>query len=270
MVSKLEIVKQYYKNPPTKKVTKTEDDSYYKFCGVVFRFLSSDISIDRLYSYLVSHMLDFSNYGTRKLLLENIQKKHSIVEPYQGSGGVEDVEKYIHLYFHEKILKVFLQKMERNILVLFQIGKQHILLYHASRNSWELVEPEDRRDIDRSKVLEKDNNNLNDIVGFISTKSNKSFVASSEDIVFKTKNMKHNRSTGADCEGAGKQQQLAVLGSIVGEDKKNEISKMKGDICCVIEYLLRHYTHIRKDDKVWFLGPDDAKLYNIENVSTKI
>jgi hypothetical protein len=82
--------------------------------------------------------------------------------------------------------------------------------------------------------------------------------------------MKEKRDTGASCESAGKKKQLSLLNTILKDGEKsdnivydNENTKdIKGGLCCFIEFMMRYYDYVKRNNKIWYLDPDTTKLYN--------
>jgi hypothetical protein len=87
-----------------------------------------------------------------------------------------------------------------------------------------------------------------------------------EGVVFKTKDMKAKRTTGARCDQATKAKSLVILSKILGEEKytkENTKTIVDTGICIMEEFILKKYNKERKNGKVWFLTPEAAKIYKI-------
>jgi len=149
-------------------------------------------------------------------------------------------------------------------------------------NKWIIATPEDEREIASStetkEFLAFNPNDYNNIVGFIG------YEKGNKDFAFKTKNMDKKRDTGARCDQAPKNKNLAKLNEIVGEEKyTNESTKAIKDedgniiheavgnveLCVLEEFILRffnEYPKNGKDGKKWFFTPEMAiyhKLYQV-------
>ena len=99
--------------------------------------------------------------------------------------------------------------------------------------------------------------------------------------VFKTKDLKSTRDTGARCDESGKVKTLQKLNEIIGENKyTNENTKIKKDedgnviseavgqveLCVLQEFILRFFNTVKRDNKKWFFTPEMAiwhKLYTV-------
>ena len=82
-------------------------------------------------------------------------------------------------------------------------------------------------------------------------------------MVFKVKDIKNPRNTGARCDEAGKAKTIKLLNSIVGsEEYTKETTKgvVQQELCALQEFTLRNYSLINKDNLVWFLNPETAKI----------
>jgi hypothetical protein len=247
-----ELSKKYY----TEKIIikGTEENSWYKNCGSVMRHIIKtfpNIQEDILFEFLVNHIIDMLDYNDKVILLDFIQNI-SYDQSY--------IEKHIVNYFDKKIIKY----KRHTAIILFDINKKNILLLNSNSKTWKEAEPEDEIEINDYLNLKGIPNNFNDIIGFITSKSNKN------DIVFKTKNMKEKRDTGASCESAGKKKQLTLLNTILKDGEKNDniiydnenTKDIKGGLCCFIEFMMRYYDYVKRNNKIWYLDPDTTKLYN--------
>ena len=143
-------------------------------------------------------------------------------------------------------------------------NKKCILL---KNEEWREGDPEDNYEINPYLAGREKPSNFAPLVGFVGTKSNKA-AQTANDMIFKVKKMNEKRNTGADCAGAGKKEQLAMINAIMEssgsktEKFNNENTKnIKNALCTLIEFTLRYY-NIHKADLVWFLDPDAAKMYN--------
>ena len=101
---------------------------------------------------------------------------------------------------------------------------------------------------------DKDNN----IIGYIGYENKNQY------LIFKTKDTRSTRNSGARCDQAIKSVKVDVLNKIIGQDvfNKENTKKISGiEICILQEILLRYYNSIRKNGKIWFINSDIA-LFN--------
>jgi len=119
------------------------------------------------------------------------------------------------------------------------------------------------------------NDSYNSIVGFMGYSKNK------KDMVFKTKNMLSKRDTGARCDEAGKAKTIKKINDILGFEffTKNNTQNIKDktgkiiqettrgvELCIHLEFMLRYFDRIKKNNKIWFVIPEMAIYHNLYNV----
>ena len=77
------------------------------------------------------------------------------------------------------------------------------------------------------------------------------------------------RHKGARCDQAGKKETLKILNKIVGKEEytiDNTRETMQIELCSLQEFLLRYFDYTKKDNKRWYLSPEEAIINNIENI----
>jgi hypothetical protein len=97
------------------------------------------------------------------------------------------------------------------------------------------------------------------IVGFMYPFKNK-------EIIFKTKDLsiKRRNNTGAKCDSAGKANIVKLLNRVGIDTSTLDEQIMLVGTCGIAEILMRYYTEINKNGKVWFLSLENAILNSIE------
>jgi hypothetical protein len=81
--------------------------------------------------------------------------------------------------------------------------------------------------------------------------------------VFKVKDILNTRNTGARCDEAGKAKTIKLLNTIIGHEeytKDNTKGMVQQELCALQEFTLRLYNLQKKDNLVWFLDPEMAKI----------
>jgi hypothetical protein len=144
-------------------------------------------------------------------------------------------------------------------LVLYEGSKRKYLVFRDE--TWSEAESEDVYDIEGSLKTFQVPTNFASIMGFVGTKSNKA--TEQIDFVFKIRKMAEKRNTGADCSGAGRQEQLNHLNKILEESgSKTFFTKenYKPAVCPLMELVMRYFQDEKRADLQWFLDPDTAKL----------
>ena len=79
--------------------------------------------------------------------------------------------------------------------------------------------------------------------------------------MFKVKDMSSARNKGARCDESVKSKKIQILNEIVGEEKytkENTKGAVQSELCSLQELLLRYYTKVKKDEKIWFLDVELA------------
>jgi hypothetical protein len=265
-----EITKLYTKeNANSPKIN--EEYSWYKNCGIIIRLLSkkykeilpqpefSEIKIEYLFKFVVYHYIDFMNDFNIKIhLLNYIQSLKTIEE--------NTIEKYVMDYFDEKMDK----NGDSTWIIFYNFNKKKTMILDNGEK-WIEAEANDEYEIEQYISSKQLNTKkiYNDIIGFVGVKSNKPNVQNNW--IFKTKNMNEKRNTGAECDTAGKKNQILILNSLLDNEYfNNENTKnIKGGLCVFIEILMRYFDYnnskivIGSREKIWFLDPDMAKTLNV-------
>ena len=85
-------------------------------------------------------------------------------------------------------------------------------------------------------------------------------------IAFKTMDMQNSLKKGSRCAGEGKKDIIKKINLISKEIKyteentENENIILKQGLCVILEILLRYYTFIKSDGKIWFLNLETAVI----------
>jgi len=236
-------------------VVKRGDDNWYKFCGIAIRRLTEggmrDNILDEL---LVDHLLDSLLFSEKKEVIQ-----------YLYSNDIEEntfQEKAMN-YFRRNTI-IFQNKFNSNSttsILLYNINEKEEILIFAN-GSWQKAEPEDIRELlEAANVRDKwiiKNQKLNNLIGFMGYEKQNRY------LVFKIKDMKSKRNSGARCDEGGKAKTLKMLNEVVGEERyTNESTKglVQTELCCLLEMIMRYYNRMKIDDKIWFLNSDVA-LFN--------
>jgi hypothetical protein len=281
-----EISREYIK----KKNPRVErgDDNWYKHCGIVIQKMHkifNNLSNEILIGFLVSHMIELLMYEDKINMMNYLYSRDNVVE--------NSLEEYAKKYFEQNSIIT----PNFKAIILYNLNKRMILILNEN-DEWVVAGPEDQREIVNSmskedkKELEFDKSKYNKMVGFIGyEKSNKY-------LVFKTKDIDSSRDTGARCDESGKDKALKKITSLLNEDDYNKLvlrpklSKQQFDedgkpikqiiivkdgkpvteiighveLCVLMEFILRYFNSLKREDKKWFLTPEMAiyhKLYKV-------
>jgi len=246
------------------------DDNWYKHCGIVMKKMSIEFpeSSKYLIEFLVSHLIELLLYEEKLELMNYLYFLDNI-----NNGSFEWFAKE---YFEKRIIKT----KTLSAIILYKLNKRMIMILN-NKNKWIESEPEDQKELANSKeakqMLTFNEEDFNTIIGFIGYEKKNKY------LVFKTKDIKSKRDTGARCDEAGKEKTLKKINEIIGENKySSESTKLQKDVdgniikeavgtvelCVLQEFILRYFDTIKKNNKKWFLTPEMAiyyKLYTVNN-----
>ena len=231
-------------------ISRGETD-WYRFCAHVIEDLESQ-GIDKsdLIDFLIAHQVDTLMYDDKLSLLNYLY----------FNDELGDYEQLVKKYLDKRVIKkgsiigLFLQKQ----------GKYKLMI--KKEYNWLPAEQSDYNDLanEIKKLVENILPNLNEVFGFINN-------FKGGELVFKTKDLSIKRSKGARCDQAGKKGNngvLKTLNKILGQDKytdKNTKGIYALQLCVLEEFILRLRNKLKHNNKIWFLGPEQASLLNIES-----
>jgi superfamily II DNA or RNA helicase len=248
--NKFDLARDYTK--PNKSVSSTEkdaDNNWYRYCGIVIRKMASQgVPLEYLLEFLVEHIVDMLAFNEKVELL-NYLYSLDIVDERSFEGLAKE-------YLDKKILKT----STLTAIILYDMDKRKILKLDEKKNKWVDAEPEDIKDL--TSIIKESfsikTSDFNNLVGFIGSDDKKKFM------VFKLKNMKEKRHTGARCDQKTKAKILESMNDIEGEEKytkENTKGVVQSELCPLQEFTLRNYNKSKKNGRIWFLDSETAKIY---------
>jgi len=244
------------------------DDNWYKHCGIVIQKMAKEYPESKKYllQFLVAHMIELLLFEDKIYLMNYLYSLESIAQ--------ESIERYSKNYFEKNSITT----RNYTVFIGYKLNKRMIMILNEN-NEWIEASPEEQREIAASKetkdFLEFNPDNYNTIIGFIG------YEKGNKDLVFKTKNMSSKRDTGARCDQASKNKNLAKLNEIIGENKYtiestkavkdedgNIIQEAMGndELCVLEEFILRYFNINEKNGKKWFFTPEMAIYHKIYTV----
>lgn len=247
---KFELAREYTK--PNKSVLSTEkdaDNNWYRYCGIVIRKMAGQgVSLEYLLEFLVEHIVDMIMFHEKVELL-NYLYSLDVVDERSFEGLAKE-------YLDKKIIKT----SALTAIILYDMDKRRILKLDEKKNKWVDAEPEDVKDLSMliKEIFSIKTSDFNNLVGFIGNDDKKKFM------VFKLKNMKEKRHTGARCDQKTKAKILELMNEIEGEEKytkENTKGVVQAELCPLQEFTLRNYNKNKKNGKIWFLDSETAKIY---------
>ncbi len=182
----------------------------------------------------------------------------SLLDYLYFSPSLSEFEQLLKNYFDKQILRI----NDIEGIIIPKENKQFLLV--KSENEWTKGQQEDYVDLApaiKEKIIKI--TNMNQYLGFIGDFKN-------EYNIFKVKNMEDKRSKGARCDQAGKAETIKLLNAILQENKyttTNTKGRNKKEFCVIQELVLRSFNKNKKNNKIWFLTPQEAIINNIEKAS---
>jgi superfamily II DNA or RNA helicase len=233
-------------------VKKGETD-WFKHCGsIMYKLMMEDgMKREELSTFFVEHMIDHLIFEEKLAVLNFLSSKKVLDE-------MTPVESMSKTYLEDNMLH------EKGItgIILYDVGVRKMMILDSKESIWKLAEAEDERDL-KSAIAAKykiTQDDLNELIGFVGYEQKNKY------LVFKVKDVKAKRTTGARCDQATKAKSLVILNKVVGEErftKDNTKTIVDTGICIIEEFIMRKYNKERKDGKIWFLTPEAARIYKI-------
>jgi hypothetical protein len=232
----------------TQKIERGEEN-WYVFAAYLFstNYLTSNyqINLADYKEFILSNLLEL-------LLFEDTK---SILNYLYFSPSLSSFEQEVKAYFDYQLLK----NKDIEGIIIPKDNKHYLLI--KSNSEWIKGEQEDYVDLANSikeKIIKIDT--MNQYIGFIGDFKN-------EYNIFKVKNLQDKRSKGARCDQAGKSDTIKLLNDIIQENKytaANTKGRNKKEFCVIQELVLRYFNKIKKNNKKWFLTPQEVIINNIE------
>jgi hypothetical protein len=213
---------------------------------------------------LIHHLLDNLSVSDKKKLLEYI---------YNLKVVTHELEKLIKDYFDKK-------KVSNSVLTGYLIYNEksyEILLMKENKNKKYFIKAK-QGEINNLLTSIKDtflftldeiNNNFGSKIGVLLNVKNKSLERN--ELLFKIKDTKQERTTGARCDQYTKTDKLKLLNELVSNIDQvvvnytgTNMKKIPIDTCYFIELLFRYMDYKKIDGKKWFLDAEQSILNKLE------
>jgi hypothetical protein len=268
------------KNDIVKELAKKydlNDEQLKKNMTVIKEIQQFDKIIDTI---LIEHIVDMQDFNDKLLLYQYLYSDRARAI----SDNQQQLEEKIKLYLEKSVIKT-----SKNLvgIILFDNNVEHMYILNATATPiWIPATPLQKGQLlqaikeDPRFIINK--SNINTIIGYISYDTKYGYT-------FKIKNNELKRHTGASCDQMNKDKKTQLLNMLAGYEKykkydkeekevkgkskeKSKKEKKEGDttgmikeqMCSLIEFMMRYYTIINKDDKIWFLNNDKYILNKIE------
>ena len=263
----LDRIKENYNtgNSKTEIVKRGEDDWYLYLASIHTKnILKDDIGIDdEMFTvFLLRHILEKLSFNETFEILNYIYFKDKL----------DTIEMKIKNYYDDKLL---INKGIKGIILSkknLKLNKNSQSLLVLGSKSWNEGKQEDYTDLAMSiKKLIIPLSDYNLYVGFMGPFKDE------EINIFKVKNMDDKRSKGARCDQSGKSDAVKLLNTIIGKDQDDNVKytpeNIKGinktEFCVLQEMYLRYFNETNKNNKRWFLSPEEAIINDLEKIHFK-
>lgn len=229
------------------------------------------LSKDDMYLYLIHHVIDVTPYLEKVSLLNFLYAPENV-----SATGVERVVKnYVDLFLvHEYKQKKYAILFEGKNKIDYETGddenrKIYIFNARAQGRMWEPADMVDQKRVTeyvtkevstfKSKNL---NGKINSLIGFTG------YEKLGEHLVFKIKDINNLRNlAGARCDQFSKSTAIINLNKLLGEDyfTNDNAPGATQELGILLELICRHFSTISKNDKIWYLTPEQVELFNVEH-----
>jgi Helicase conserved C-terminal domain len=232
----------------------TGEKNWYKHATRVIQHLQDvyQIPLDKIKIYVLEHIMDMLLLPDKLTLLSRIYRA--------DDSEFSPIEIEIRKYFNKRAMT----QGDRKAVVLNKENSWKIFIQASpdtsSGSEWTEGEPEDYKIFE--KQLDKfdvDDNTINDLVGFIN-------MFKMKEMVFKIKDVRQARNnTGARCGDSTTKSDAIKLANILLQSNvyDNKTEFLLFGLCVIIEVLMRYFTEIKKDGKVYFLTPEETAINDI-------
>ena len=221
------------------------DKDYYKHLGAAIKKMDDLLKIppEKVKKFIIEHMIDVLPYEDKKRVLNYVTANETLSE--------NSIAYKIKVYFDKFVIK----DKYLTCIVFYDQSKRHILIYDKRRSEWKDAEAEDERDLSKA-ITDKYTVNTGRFSKYLGLISNS---------LFKVKDSTNKRSHGSTCQQTTKSKNIEILNNLLGAEiiNKDNIKPLADvGVCCVQEMLMRYYNESR-NDKIWFVNADTAKMYNL-------
>tara|TARA_X000000368_G_scaffold87803_1_gene66774 strand:+ start:3149 stop:6577 length:3429 start_codon:yes stop_codon:yes gene_type:complete len=235
-------------------IIKRGSKDWYLLCSKTIELMEKNgIKKNILEILLIDHIMEEIKFDDKLFILQYITDKKT----------TNKFEKLIANYFDKHIIKNNgITGIVFNNDPSTQRDGLAVLVFDKDSSKWIKAKYQDIKDLSSKmkETLEIPSERFAHIIGFISQ-------FKKENLVFKVLDTKAKRHAGARCDQAGKTGVLNVLNKIHEENiytKENTNTYNVTQMCSEQELYLRYFNSIRKNDKYWFLTPEQSIMSRIE------
>jgi len=243
-----------------KIITNASEPNWYKNANNIVDHIhiGYDIPYSKLEEYVVYHMLDMTVFVTKMTLFKHWFFKKPIPE---------NLEKHMTSYFEKRMLTI------RDKTCVIMIHKNNWKLYSYSldadeNQNWGPAEPTDYQLFSKiEKRFNVPSANMNSLLGIFDTLNK-----NSDELFFKVKNLNLSRNNqGSRCGySTSLVDVIKTINLLLDSEPKfkkynsnaKENPKHK-EFCIIIEFLMRYFTDLKLNNKVYILSSEATINSNI-------
>lgn len=243
------------------------EKNWYKHANLVMEHLHIvyDIPYNELEKYIVYHMLDMLMFTEKMILIQYIySNKIKNTEDNVMNDLIQTIEKYFNRRIIEENGQTAIILNKENSWKIYMKPENN---EEKSNDLWNEGEPEDYRLFDKQlNKFDIPDNKVNNIVGFVNMFKNK-------EMVFKIKDVRQAKNnTGARCgDSTTKADVIKLINKLLEEKAYDDTTEiLHFGLCVIMETLMRYFTDIKKDNKIYYLTPEETAINDIARYSRNI
>jgi hypothetical protein len=255
-------------------VISTGEKNWYKHANLVMEHLRivHKIPMDTLQKYVVYHLMDMMPLNDKLAIVRLFYNGKPLPTPKNETDALmlKTIQEYLGERLMEKGGRIAVLFTKENGWKMFVKPENDLMeeqeeeVQSQEEEIWKEGESEDYRffekEIDRFYVEDA---TINDIVGFTN-------LFKDREMVFRIKNVSQTRNNkGAVC---GNSTTKADVIKLTNQLLKTNMYDVKSDffnfgMCVIVEMLMRFYTEIKKEGKIYYLNPEQAAINDISRYS---
>lgn len=259
----IERVMEYHAITERPTETKGLDKNWYRNCSTVVEILTTEYGLarDQISRYVVSHILDEMEFDEKMVLVRRFYRES------ETPRAENRYEQMVMDYFEDR--RVSNATRNKQGILLANHTEVVLSVRSIDNSAPEWVEGSDsdfayfKEELTRKHTVPKQK--LNRIVGYIVDFKNK-------EMIFKFKDITLTRNKlGARCDSAGKADIIKMLNMVLGSTRytqENTETLFQPKLCVLLEMLLREYTRLSKNGRVYYLTPEQSILGEITRYTT--
>jgi hypothetical protein len=242
---------------PTTQTIGSGEKNWYKHANHVIESIGEQYSIemDKLKEYVIYHMLDLTMFEDKLALLKYLLLPSRV----QMDSDIEtNLIPLCMKYFDKKLMMV----ADKYGVYLTKDNVSKLYVRDDFFSDWVEADADDYnyiKDILKERFVVPVKKINTNIIGFVNMFKNK-------DMVFKIKDVRKKRNNkGARCgDSTTRMDVVKALNTLLGDNTNNQYGTVFHiGLCVLVEMILRHYSDIKKDGKMYYFDPEETFINNI-------